>query len=58
MLGRIVGASCVRPRLSDIGRVVESEMYLLSSVYPNLSVDKQIIMPNHIHMIIHMPSGG
>jgi len=47
-----VGANCVRLNLSDYGKIIENEISLLSSVYDNVRVDKYIIMPNHIHMII------
>ncbi len=51
-----VGANCVRPQvhpfLSDIGEIVNCEMQKLNSIYKNVSVDKYVIMPNHIHIII------
>ena len=53
LLGAInVGANCVRPVLSDIGQTVEGEIATLSKTYEGIVVDKFIIMPNHIHMII------
>ena len=52
ILGKIVGAAFCRPQLTDIGNVVENEIISLSSVYPNVVVDKHVIIPNHIHMII------
>ena len=47
-----VGANCVRPILSEIGQIVENEMTVLSNTYEDVIVDKYIVMPNHIHMII------
>jgi Transposase and inactivated derivatives len=53
LLGEInVGTNCVRPRLSEHGVVVEKEIAMLNSTYKDVKVDKYIIMPNHIHMII------
>ena len=52
MLGKIVGANCVRPCLSEIGNIVECEILKLSKIYEAVSVDKYVIMPNHIHMIL------
>lgn len=56
ILWRNVGANCVRPHeqppLSDIGTIINSEIQKLNTVYPNVTVDKYCIMPNHIHMII------
>lgn len=62
----IVGANSVRPHndirphveLSPIGQIVDAEIKILSNTYPNLSVDKYVIMPNHIHIIIIVWEGG
>jgi len=54
-----VGANCVRPVLSDIGKIIEKEINILSSAYDDIAVDKYVIMPNHIHMIIAIiPKSG
>ena len=53
-----VGANCVRPLLSNIGQLVENEISVLSKTYDGVDVDKFIIMPNHIHMIITIDCGG
>ena len=38
-------------RLSSLGRIVEK--YILSSTrIPNVRMDKYVIMPNHIHLLI------
>jgi len=47
-----VGAAFCRPQLSNIGIVVENEIITLSHTYTNVSIDKYVIMPNHVHMII------
>ena len=47
-----VGANCVRLALYEIGQIVENEMTVLSNTHEDVTVDKYIIMPNHIHMII------
>ena len=51
-----VGATCGRPeneyQLSDCGIIVENEIALLSSVYESVRVDKYIVMPDHIHMLV------
>ena len=53
LLGKIdVGTNCVRPQLSEHGMVVEKEIAILNATYEDVKVDKYIIMPNHIHMII------
>ena len=55
-----VGAACGRPPLSQIGMGVEEEVKRLSHTYPMVSVDKFVIMPNHIHLIVRInaPKSG
>ena len=52
MLGKVVGANCVRPCLSEYGNITENEISVLSNTYDTVKVVKHIVMPNHIHMII------
>lgn len=47
-----VGASCARPPLSKYGQIAFEELLHLSHIYPNVTVDKFVVMPNHIHMIL------
>ena len=49
-----VGAISNRPRmrLSEVGKIVKTEIAVLSQTYQNVVTDKFVIMPNHIHMII------
>ena len=50
-----VGANCVRPNeapLSEIGKLVDFEINKISSIYDAVLIDKYVVMPNHIHMII------
>ncbi len=58
----IVGEGLDPPvcRQSDIGEIVENEILSISARYPNVSIEKYVIMPNHIHMIamIHADAGG
>ena len=58
MLGKIVGANCVRPILTDIGQITETEIGILSNTYDGVIVDKYVVMPNHIHMIIFIRADG
>ncbi len=57
MLWQPVGATCGRqrltPQLSNIGITIDNEINRISTMYnQNVSIDKYVIMPNHIHMII------
>ena len=50
-----VGANCVRPNeppLSEIGKSVDYEINKISTIYNAVIIDKYVVMPNHIHMII------
>ena len=50
-----VGATCGRPSetaLSSYGKTVRKHIVKLSDTYENVSVDKYVVMPNHIHLII------
>lgn len=38
--------------LSDCGIIVDNSISMVSQHYPNISVEKYVIMPNHIHMIL------
>ena len=41
---------CVR--LTQYGQIVDKYIHIMNDKYDNISVDKYVIMPNHIHMII------
>ena len=46
------GAHIVRPPLSDIGEIVEKTIENIPQIYENVRIDKYVIMPNHIHIIM------
>ena len=57
MLGTIdVGAATCRPsvQLSDIGKIADNSINNIHKRYSHISVDKYIIMPNHIHIILRV----
>lgn len=50
-----VGANCVRPRnlpLSDLGKIVESELEIWHNTYENVRLHSYAIMPNHLHIMV------
>lgn len=47
-----VGATLGRPALSSLGTIVEEELFRIGQIYPNVVLDKYVIMPNHIHLIL------
>ena len=51
-----VGAAISRPQaavcLSPVGEIVKCAIENIPNIYPAVSLDKYVIMPNHIHMIL------
>src|SRR5438034_6802350 len=39
-------------RLSQFGRIAESDLQTLHQHYDNAHIDEHIVMPNHIHAIV------
>ena len=39
-------------RVTVIGKCVEEQIHALSRRYPSVTIDKHVIMPNHIHLIV------
>jgi REP element-mobilizing transposase RayT len=52
LLGKIEDLSCPCVVLSEIGKAVDKEISILSGTYAGITVDKYVIMPNHIHMLL------
>jgi REP element-mobilizing transposase RayT len=54
IFGHVVGAVTCRPHveLSNIGQIADKSIQIINDVYPHITIDKYVIMPNHIHMII------
>ena len=54
ILSRIVGQGLApaENHLSFYGTVAENQLLVLETRYPQIKIDKYIIMPNHIHAIV------
>ena len=55
LLCNIVGEGlCALPqiKLTDTGNMVEESIAYINSTYDTVKVDKYVIMPNHIHLLI------
>jgi REP element-mobilizing transposase RayT len=59
ILGDVVGANCVRPgspystfEPSDIGKLIICETEKLTDIYTNVKLDRYVVMPNHVHMLL------
>ena len=62
-----VGAAISRPqdagaavRLTAYGEIVDLAILAIPAVYPRISIDKYVIMPNHVHLLlsIHCDDSG
>ena len=55
-----VGAATCRPhiKLTNEGKITDSAIKNIPKIYPMISVDKYVIMPNHIHMILVWHDNG
>ena len=58
-----VGASIARPekpQLSFYGNVVQEAILNIPKIYPTISMDNYVVMPNHIHLLlqIHTDDSG
>lgn len=51
LLGAIVGKQCC---LNELGQAIESNIKKLPTIYKNVYIDKYVVMPNHIHMIVKL----
>ena len=54
----IVGACTARPqnpfdiKLSEYGKIADNAINNIEKIYPNVTVDNYVIMPDHIHLIL------
>lgn len=63
LFGDIVGGGVLDApsvQLSDYGSILSHRLQEMHETYPHISVDKYIIMPNHVHFIlsVHFPEPG
>ncbi len=61
ILSNIVGEGlCALPsiQLTPIGETVDKAIKYIDQNYQNVFVDKYVIMPNHIHLIVKIETGG
>ena len=53
-----VGASIARPpeRLSSYGRTVDDAIRVIPIHYPTVVLEKYVVMPNHVHLLLRISS--
>ncbi len=47
-----------KTKLTHCGEIVEKYMQKMNSQYDNVCIDKYVIMPNHIHLILEVKNDG
>ena len=55
------GAQCAPaplPSLTRAGEIAERALLQIPAHYPGVAVDKYVVMPNHIHLILTLPCDG
>ncbi len=61
ILGGVVGCGVLDApqfKLSKLGNIAESTLIQVCDFYENIYLAKYVIMPNHIHFILHIESAG
>ena len=53
-----VGARIARPILTSVGKTIESAINGIPTYYSMVTVDKYVIMPNHLHLILVINNDG
>lgn len=54
-----VGASIARPQdipLNENGKIVDKAINNIPKIYNNITVDRYVVMPNHIHLLLQIHS--
>jgi len=54
ILSQIIGDSIPHLQLTKYGKIAEQELLSVPMRYENVEINKYIIMPNHIHLIIRI----
>lgn len=56
ILSKIVGDGLPVPKLTSIGKIVREYVEKISEKYPTARVEKYVVMPDHIHLLITLES--
>jgi REP element-mobilizing transposase RayT len=48
----------IRPRLTDVGRIIDGAINNISRIYSCVAVDRYVIMPDHVHLILVVERGS
>lgn len=51
ILGEVINSQI---ELSDLGRLFEEQLLIVSQRFPSVIVDSYVIMPNHVHLLLYL----
>ena len=54
VLSCIVGDGFPVPQLTKKGKILQAFIEKIPDKYPNVQIDHSVIMPNHVHLIVHI----
>lgn len=60
-MSRIVGDGVLdvpKTVLTEYGKIADNQIKTMSSFYEDIAIDKYVIMPNHIHLLISITGSG
>ena len=57
-VGAVIGRPQESVHLSKFGQVVKSAINEIPKRYDKIEIDKYVIMPNHVHMILIITASG
>ena len=57
LLCRIVGTDVLggpKSEFTEAGILTEKQLHSMASFYEQISIEKYVIMPNHVHLLLHI----
>ena len=57
LLGEIVGTGLLdgpKNQLTEYGQIVAGRLKLMADFYPDIKLEKYVVMPNHVHLLLHI----
>lgn len=61
ILGEVVGTGLLdgpKVQLSSFGETANKQLALMADFYDTIKLEKYIVMPNHIHILLYIPDNG
>ena len=61
ILGNIVGVGVLddpQIKLSEYGKIIYNQIIEMNKIYNNVNVEKFIVMPNHLHLLVEITNNG